>query len=38
MSPLVLYEILGVFVNALTANGMYPFQECEKSQLQSQMQ
>ena len=29
MSPLVLDEMLGVFVNTLTADGMYPVQVCE---------
>ena len=38
MSPLVLAEILGVFLNTLTADGTYPVQDCEKLQLPSQMQ
>ena len=33
MCPLVLREILGVFVNTLTADGKYPVQDCEKLQL-----
>ena len=37
MSPLVLGEILGMFVNALTADGKYPVQDCEKLLLPSQM-
>ena len=36
-SPLVLREIFGVFVNTLTAEGMYPVQGCEKLQLPNQM-
>ena len=38
MSPLVLSEILGVFVITLTANGKYPVQDCENLQLPNQMQ
>ena len=38
MSPLVLGEILGVFVNTLTAKDKYPVQDWEKLQLQFQMQ
>ena len=38
MSPLVLGEILGVFVNTLTADGKYPVQGCENLQLPIQMQ
>ena len=38
MSPLVLGEILGVFLNTLTANGKYPVQYCENLQLPSQVQ
>ena len=33
MSPLVLGEILGVFVNTLTADGKYPVQGCENLHL-----
>ena len=33
MFPLVLGEILGVFVNTLTADAKYPFQHCENFQL-----
>ena len=29
MSPLVLGEILGVFVNTLTGHGKYPVQDCQ---------
>ena len=38
MSPLVLGEILMVFVNRLTADGKYPVQDCENLQLPIQMQ
>ena len=38
MSPLVTDEILGVFVNTLTADGKYPVQGCENLQLPIQMQ
>ena len=38
MCPLVLGEILGVFVNTLTADGKYPVQGCENLQLPIQMQ
>ena len=38
MSPLVLGEILGVFVNICTAEGMYPVKDCEKLQLPIQIQ
>ena len=38
MSPLVIGEILGMFVNTLTADGMYPVQDCENLQLQIQIQ
>ena len=38
MSPLVLGEILGVFVNTLTADPKYPVQDCENLQLPIQMQ
>ena len=37
MSPLVLGEILGVFVNTLTAEGMYPIQDYKKLQLPIQI-
>ena len=33
MSPLVLGEILGVFVNTLTTDGNYPVQDCENLQV-----
>ena len=38
MSPLVLSEILGVFINTLTAEDKYPVQEFENLQLPIQMQ
>ena len=38
MSPLVFGEILGMFVNTLTADGKYPVEGCEKLQLPIQMQ
>ena len=38
MSPLVLGEILGVFVNTLTADGKYFFQDWQNLQLPIQMQ
>ena len=38
MSPLVLGEILRVFVKQLTADAKYPFQDCENFQLLIQMQ
>ena len=38
MSPLVLGEILGVFVNTLTDDGVYPVQGFENLQLPIQMQ
>ena len=38
MSPLVIGEILGMFVNTLTADGMYPVQDCENLQLQIRIQ
>ena len=38
MSPLVLDEKLGVFVNTLTADGKYPVQVCENLQVPIQMQ
>ena len=34
----MLAEILGVFVNTLTADGKYPVQVCENLQLSTQMQ
>ena len=37
MSVLVLSEILGVFVNTLTADGKYPCQDCENLQLPIQV-
>ena len=36
--PLVLNEILGMFVNTLTADGKYTVQGCENLQLPIQMQ
>ena len=38
MSPLVLGEILGVFVNILTADGKYPVDGLENLELPIQMQ
>ena len=38
MSPLLLGEILRVFVNTLTADGKYPVQECQNLQLPIEMQ
>ena len=38
MSPLVLGEVLVVFVNRSTADGRYPVQDCENLQLAIQMQ
>ena len=37
MSPLVLGETLGVFVNTLTPDGKYPLQGWENLQLPIQM-
>ena len=37
MSPLVLREILGVFVDKLTPDGKYPIEDCENLQLPIQM-
>ena len=34
----MLGEVLGVFVNILTADDKYPLQDCENLQLQIQMQ
>ena len=38
MSPLIIGGILGVFVNTLTADGMYPVQDCENLRLLILMQ
>ena len=38
MFPLVLGEVLVVFVNRSTADGRYPVQDCENLQLAIQMQ
>ena len=38
MCPRELGQILGVFVNTLTADGKYPVQGCENLQLPIQMQ
>ena len=38
MSLLLLGQILWVFVNTVTADGMYPVQDCEKFQPPIQMQ
>ena len=37
MSPLLLCEILGVFVNKLTPDGKYPIEDCENLQVTIQM-
>ena len=38
ISPLLNLDILGLFVNTLTANDMYPVRDCENLQLSIQMQ
>ena len=38
MCPRELGQILGVFVNTLTADGKYPVQGCKNLQLRIQMQ
>ena len=38
ISPLVKFEILGVFVNTLTTDDNYPVQDCENLQFSIQMQ
>ena len=38
MSPLVLCEILGVFLNTLTVDCKYAVQNCDNLQLPNQMQ
>ena len=38
ISPLFIFEILGVFVNTLAANEKYPVQDCENLQFPIQMQ
>ena len=38
ISPLVLGEILGVFVNILTTDAKYPLQDCKNLQLPIQVQ
>ena len=38
MSPVVLDEFLGVFVNTLTAGGKYPVEDCRNLQLSIQIQ
>ena len=38
MSPLVLGEVIAVFVNTLTSEGNYPVEDCENLQLPIQMQ
>ena len=38
ISPLLKYEILGVFVNTLTADGKYTVPDCENLQFPIQMQ
>ena len=38
ISPLFIFEILGVFVNTLAANEKNPVQDCENLQFPIQMQ
>ena len=38
ISPLLKYEILGVFVNTLTADGKYTVPDCENLKFPIQMQ
>ena len=38
ISPLLKFEILGVFFNPLTADDKYPNRDCENFQLSIQMQ
>ena len=38
LSPLVIGETLGVFLNTLTADNKYPVQDCENLRLPIQMQ
>ena len=38
ISPLVLGEISGVFLNTLTSDGKYPVQACENLEVSTQMQ
>ena len=38
MSPLVLGEILGVYVTTLTANAEYPVEDCENLRLPIEME
>ena len=38
MSPLVLGEVLGLFVNILTDDNKYPVEDCENLPLSIQMQ
>ena len=38
ISPLLICEVLGVFVNTLTDNGKYSLQDCENLRLPIQMQ
>ena len=38
ISPLLKLEILGVFVNTLTADGRYRFRDCENLQFPIQTQ
>ena len=38
LSPLLKFEILGVFVNTLTAGDKYPVGYCENLQFPKQMQ
>ena len=38
ISPLLNYDILGAFVNTVTANDQHPVQDCENLQFPIQMQ
>ena len=38
ISPLLKFEILGLFVNTLTVDDKYPVRDCENLQLPIQMQ
>ena len=38
ISPLLQFEVLGIFVNTLTADDKYPVWDCEMLQFSIQMQ
>ena len=38
ISPLLNFQVLGVFANSLTADDKYPFRDCENLQFPVQMQ